>query len=490
MGVLDPSRIVGENPGGAPEAEPEFELTVSTDRMTTYLRVKPAYPNQEIKSDKILDFLQKNGISYGILRDDIERFCQEKRFFTELVCARGLEPVDEEDARMEYCFRAGEDALPMQKEDGTVDFHELGTVQSVKKGDVLCRIVLPEKGKDGIDVFNHAVAFQHGRVPEFPSGENTVISEDRLTLSSLIDGCIEFKKSVLNVNNVFVVHGNVDSASGNIDFLGAVTVQGDVLEGFSVKAGKDIVVRGMVEGARLESGGDIIISKGMKGMGRGRLVSAGNIVGKYFENVTMECGGDVCADIIMNSMIRAAGSVLLRGRNALLLGGRTQSGCRIDAGCIGNRNGARTDTVIVSEKLQNLLLESGESPAVLQARLDNVYKEDSGLRDRIRTYTDMLSVGKGDTARIQSALKNLILQKGRNAETVHNLKKQIQEAQARQASYMDFHVAGIHTIYAGTKIAIGNFTQLLNNDYSYTKFYSEREGLVNGPLMPSDIQSY
>lgn len=114
-----------------------------------------------------------------------------------------------------------------------------------------------------------------------PSGTNTVISEDKLSLLAAVDGCIENLHSRINVNDVFIVRGNVDSASGNVNANGSVIVQGDVMEGFSVKAGQDISVRGMVEGAILEAKGTISLSNGMNGMGRGTLkagaILSGNI---------------------------------------------------------------------------------------------------------------------------------------------------------------------------------------------------------------------
>lgn len=484
MDVLSQSNAAGEG-----EPEPEIELNVSTDRMTAYLRVKPAFSGQTVPVGFLLDFLAKKGIVYGVLKDDIESFCTQRKFFTELVCAQGLEPVDEEDAKMEYHFRTDAEAMPKQKEDGTVDFRELGLVQNVSKGDVLCRIVMPAKGKDGTDIYGHTVPYKRGKLLAFPSGSNTVVSEDRRTLTAGIDGCIEYKNSILNVNSLFVVRGDVDSASGNIDFRGSVTVQGDVREGFSVKAGGDIAVRGMVEGAVMEAGGSITISNGMKGMGRGRLRAGGNITGKYFENVSMECGGDIYADVVMNSRAEAAGSVILRGRQALLIGGRVKAGHQIYANSIGTDSNVRTDVMIESDRLENLLLEEGESLTSLQAQLDYARKEESSLRDQISGYTRALAAKK-DTEHIQTMLKSAIVQKSRNAETISILDRKIREARQRQESYMSFRIVGVHTVFSGTKITIGSFTHLLNNDYSYIKFYSDRENLKNGPLLPSDILSY
>ncbi len=39
----------------------------------------------------------------------------------------------------------------------------------------------------------------------------------------------------------------------------------------------------MVEGAYLEAGGEVIISKGVNGMGKGTIHAKGNITSKYIE---------------------------------------------------------------------------------------------------------------------------------------------------------------------------------------------------------------
>ena len=68
---------------------------------------------------------------------------------------------------------------------------------------------------------------------------------------------------------------------GNINFTGSVVIHGDVLEGYSVKAKGDITVMGIVEGARLSAGGDILLHKGMRGMRTGVLEAEGDITAKF-----------------------------------------------------------------------------------------------------------------------------------------------------------------------------------------------------------------
>ena len=57
----------------------------------------------------------------------------------------------------------------------------------------------------------------------------------------------------------------VNIKSGNVTFLGTVIVNGNVEDGYNVKASGNIEVNGAVGASRLESDGDIIVSQGIVG---------------------------------------------------------------------------------------------------------------------------------------------------------------------------------------------------------------------------------
>lgn len=469
------------------DQKPNMELQVSTDNMTAYLRVQPAKNgNRSVSYEEIIDFLQQHGIVYGIQEDAIRDFCENKKFYLELTCAQGIEPVDEKDGKLEYLVRIDQNTAPKVQEDGTVDFRDLGLVQNVSKGDVLCRMNPPGGGADGIDIYQHPAPFHKGRVPKFPGGRNTVISEDGLTLTAAIDGCVEYKNANLNINDAFVVRGDVSSKSGNIDFTGTVTVMGDVLEGFIVRAGGSLVIRGMVEGATLEAGENVTISNGMHGMGRGSIRAGGNITGKFFENVSLESGGDIFADAVLNSNVTAKGSVVLKGRNALLAGGRCCAGKRVLANVIGSTSNTRTDVVIESEKLTKLLLEtSGNEEEGLKARLSSLKETENNLKMKIDSLTKSM-MKSADPARDKALLREDIRKKSETNVQIKELEKTIGQCEKQGKSFVDYCIIGIKTIYAGTKVKIGDFSQLLASDYSNMKFYSDREHIVSGPVLPSD----
>jgi len=471
------------------ELKPQFQLQISTDNMAAYLRVTPAYPDQIVLFDDIIEYLTQNEITYGVCEDAIRSFCQNKKFYSELICAKGDPPVDGTDGFIEYKFDHDTGLKPKEREDGTVDFRDLGLVKNISKGGVLCQMTPPKPGKDGMNIYNQIVPFVEGRRPTFPSGTNTVISEDGLSLLANVDGCIEFTKSTVNVSDVFIVRGDVDSASGNINAVGSVIVQGDVVEGFFVKAGKDISIRGMAEGATIEAKGTISISNGMNGMGKGILRAGGNVVGKYFENAIIFSDNDIYADVLMNCKVTVGGSIVLKGHKALMIGGSYQAAQKIFAKTIGSSSRTVTSVSISSKELTDMLVADKEEGT---AELENeLLKAQTALKDFQEQFLilskQVLFHGQNDAQKQGLLMKAATLKKSQLTEAVEVIKARLKKASEVKNNLTDYKIIGTNIVYAGTKMTIGPHTVNLNDDNSNTKFYATSEKIVLAPVLPSDI---
>lgn len=480
---INPPAVDAENKTNE-EQPPQFDVRVSTDNMAAYLRIKPAYSGQTVTFEDVIGFLTQQGITYGICEKEVRSFCQDGRFYSEVICAKGIRPVDGTDGFIEYFFNTNTEYKPKEREDGTIDFRDLEMVKNIKKDAVLCKITPPEPGTDGTDVFGHVVPFVAGRFPVLPTGTNTIVSEDGLSLIAGVDGCIEYKKSVINVSDVFYVRGDVDSASGNINAIGSVVVQGDVREGFSVKAGKDISIRGMAEGALIEAQGTISISNGMNGMGKGTLKAGGNIVGKYFENAIIISENDIYADILMNCRATAQGSIILKGRKASLIGGSYQAGQKIIVKSIGTSAYTATAVTIQSKQLDDKLTigkEENNAEQLEQKRL----QAQNELEDFQKKFAGLAS--SNNAGRENLLIKAAIMKKVQLGEAVKAIEAKIQNLKETTNELSDYKIVGSSIVYTGTKMTIGPFNININNDYSNTKFYAGPEGIVMAPVLPSDL---
>ncbi|MCR4925510.1 MAG: FapA family protein [Clostridiales bacterium] len=475
-----------------------FELNVSKDSMAAYLRIKkPAAPAAgqpeeepiDIEPEDIIRFLESRDVTYGIREKAINEFCEKKRFYAELKCAVGKEAVHQEAAHIEFDFETEKNIKPKENEDGTVDFRNLGLIQTVDKGQLLCHVVVPPEGTDGIDIYNHVIPYKPCKIPQLPSGQNTVVSEDKLTLTSAVDGSVEYLRNKVEVQPVFVVNGDVDNSSGNIEFFGSVTVNGDVREGFVIKAGKEVIVKGIVEGATIEAGEDVKLLKGMNGMGKGTIRAGGDISGKFFENAILKCEGDLYSDSLLHCRVETGGAVHLKGNKSVLVGGECKAGTAVFGYNIGTPSGIKTlvsvgvgaaekaaemeNNLKLQNKLNNDIQKAEESLNELQAKLA-IFKE------RIAKKVS----GDKDIA----VFKILLTQKSAQAANIAELKKQLAELKEEQVDFdcSDLKIVGKRIVYPGVKLVIGPFTMFVEQEYNATKFYASEEKIEFAPATAAD----
>jgi uncharacterized protein (DUF342 family) len=471
-------------------SQPQLFVRISPNRQEAFVWAKNVTLGQQIQEDDVKRALEENGVVFGILPDAVKRFCTNPT--RETVCAHGIPAQDEGNGEIEYFFRTDECCTPKQLEDGTVDFSSLDKVQSVKKGDLLCRIVPPTPGKDGTDVTGKTIPHKKGHLPSLPSGRNLTFNEDRTEVRAAIDGCIEYRKGVLNVNDTFYVRGDVDSSSGNISFGGTVVVQGDVTAGYTVKAGGDIKVYGMVIGATLQAGGSITVSKGVNGMLGGCLKADGNVVARYFQNAKVISGCDVYADTLMNCNIDAGGNIIMRGPNSSIMGGKCQAGHRIYAKTIGTSSYTLTELIIMSPDLKNSLngnFSRANEIAELKQKIiaENMVQQDCTRQIKLLNSTIGL---RGPGARTQDMIKALTNRQKQSENAAYRYSKRIEELEnAPIVPLSDFNIAVLRTAYPGTKITIGTVNMMLSSKYDHMKFYFKDDQIVTGPVLPSDEEN-
>ena len=470
---------------------PILDLKVSSNGMRAVLEVTLHSLNQKVTPEEILAFLEKNKICYGILEEEIREYCRQANFSQSLVCAVGKQVLDENDGRIEYHFETDKVLRPIQRKDGSLDYRELGLVKNISKGDSLCALIMPKPGSDGMDVYGKVVPYRKGTVPALPVGVNTQPSEDGQTLISTVDGTIEILPNAINVNEIFIVKGDVGRDSGNVSAKCSVLIQGDVKSGFSVSAGGDITVRGIVEHANLEAGGNIVISQGMNGGGRGRLKAGGNISGKFFENAILDAQHEIYASIIMSSSVRAGGSLILNKDIATLAGGECTVGCGVYAKNIGNPSGSVTKVRIESRELNSLLTETSKklkNPEVLLHELDNARREMREFEDQFeRLHQQFLQQHpEDDGSQFEQVNKAAEKKRIQFSKKIEELEEQHQLSEASLNSFLSYSIIAKGMAYPGTKIEIAGYTYNVVKETSCAKFYLTFGKIEWRPATPAD----
>jgi hypothetical protein len=265
------------------------------------------------------------------------------------------------------------------------------------------------------------------------------------------------------VSDVYTVE-NVDTSTGNIDFVGSVQVNGNVAANFKVKAGGDVVVNGVVEGAHIEAGGNIIIARGMNGMSKGTLQAGGNIVAKFIENATVDADGYVMTESILHSKVTAGTEITVSGKRGFITGGHVHAADRIEVKTLGAVMGAATVVEVgVNPKLKAQYMQ-------LQKDMTDIVAEIKAAQPTITTFAEKKAKGARFTDEQIKYVKNTMVlletKKKELAEKNEEMKElsQIFDPQKKSAVIVRGEV------YPGTTIIINDVSMNVQGSYKYCRF--------------------
>ncbi|WP_284142985.1 FapA family protein [Caloranaerobacter azorensis] len=104
----------------------------------------------------------------------------------------------------------------------------------------------------------------------------------------------------------------------------------------------DIEINGVVEGAVIESNGNIIVKRGIQGYHKGKLISRGNIYTKFIENSDIYADLDIHAEAIMHSKVISGNNIEVNGKKGLIVGGICKAKNEIRAKTVGSPMGTVT----------------------------------------------------------------------------------------------------------------------------------------------------
>jgi uncharacterized protein (DUF342 family) len=105
-------------------------------------------------------------------------------------------------------------------------------------------------------------------------------------------------------------------------------------------------VDGLVEAARIEAGGDLLISRGVVGDNRAMIRSKGTVRVKYLENCVVYASQGVYADCVMNSQIFSDSFIEVCSGRGSVIGGALTAAQNIRAKMIGAKSGRKTELAL------------------------------------------------------------------------------------------------------------------------------------------------
>ncbi len=463
------------SPVKIPPVNEKCEVTVSPDKMVATARIyPPSEGGKPLTKADVLESISYTKVKFGVDEDAINQILNIKSYCTDVIIAKGKLPTAGRDATINYYFDTNNKARPEVKEDGSVDYFKLNMLHHCTKGQVLAEIVPEERGEDGVDVYGTVTKAREVKRAKFDHGRNLEISKDGLQLLSMVDGHASLVNGAVFVSDIYSVE-NVDTATGNIEYHGNVEVRGNVCENFKVKTDGDVFVSGVVEGAEIEAGGNIIIARGMHGQNKGKLRAGGNIIAKFLSAADVQAKGFVEAEQILNSNVSAT-EVHAEAGKGLITGGKITATKAVNVRNAGSPMGANT------------VIEVGNDPEIKKR-----YAElQRSIAEKSKSVSQMQTVLKSTSEKVKSGakltmeqLKNLqMIQKNLPAQQ-KELAEEMQEVQILEEAlkYEDnAHIDVRGTMYQGVVVSISGAAKTIKDEYTFCRLINKAADIASTNL--------
>lgn len=449
------------------EKDYKVEFYIAEGGLVGSMRIVPSPGGpKDLRTEDLIEAVENEGITFGVLTDAIEQVVRDKTVNQWVVIARGIKPEEGINGYVKFHFDKDRTRARIKEDaDGKVNLRDLNLIQNVKKGDILCEVVAPRLGKNGLSVKNEEIPSKEGAHVKLPGGTNVSYSADRTQMFSTIDGMVRWVENTVVVDPVYTVH-DVDASVGNIRFNGSVVVQGEVGDGYEIHAGEDITIATTVGRVVLEAGGTIRIAGGILGQEKAVITANGPIHARFIQDAHVKSEqGIIVNDYIRNSLVSAIGPVVIRNENGFIATSKVSSDCWIYCNTVGQKDaGAETE------------LSIGHSPVLHQEQVRIRQEIENKTQDFLRFQSSLAKLrvmkSTGELSRQQEMLYEKILDTMENLRKnlIHQNAKSIEITEKIRRTYQgNIYVEG--TVHDRTTIHIGMASTTITGSRSKVHFY-------------------
>lgn len=291
------------NPTGEQElVGPPLELFENGKRRFLKLQVTPMQvlfamdagvlqTDYQITVADVLFLLAEKAVVYGIDYETIDEVVSNQIYGREFTVANAVPPVAGQDAVITEVVTIDPDIKPFLNEDGTADFKKWDNIRQIKQDEIICRRIPPTPGIPGISVFGYPLSPTPGEDFALPQGVNTKAIDNETKLVAARNGFLYRDQRYICVGCVYVIDGDVDFKTGNIEYFGDILVKGNVISGFSIVADGNISIHGSVEASYIESKkGSITLKGSVFGQNKATIIADKNINAENIQDSNLKAG--------------------------------------------------------------------------------------------------------------------------------------------------------------------------------------------------------
>lgn len=448
-------------------------LRIEEDEMAAWLYLTPPAEGQTYTKRDLENYLELNGVVKGYHSSNLSAMVKKKVYDREILVAKGAETQPGTDGYFEYLFAPEEHVGPKVNEDGSVDYSSMSALQNVHKGDKVAVYHYAVQGVDGYTVVGGQM--KADPVRDLPPMRGKGITRENGVYYAQSDGKIEVKDGKIDIQNVHEIMGDVDAIIGKIEFFGDVIINGNVEGGIVIRAGRNIEIHGTTGAATLFAGGDVMLTRGIQG--GGKISARGNVFAEFIENTTVEAGGLVQANVILNARVSAKNKVISIGKRGAIIGGSVHALKGIEAMTAGNDVELKT------------ALHCGYAPESFDKLLEARRKE-AEIKDKLSRLVDTMTEalrekrmrGASTSKNTEASLLEWNRLKDEYFVELDKVGKERVELESTMEEGRDSYIKIDGNIYRNVVIGINAEQMTLDRNTCFMRYAAEK-GIIEGTVI-------
>ncbi len=448
-------------------------LRVEEDEMAAWLYLAPPDEGQTYTRRDLENYLELQGVVKGYHSSNLSAMIKKKVYDREILVARGAQSKPGTDGWFEYLFSPEEHCGPRVNEDGSVDYSSMSALQNVHKGDKVAIYHYAVQGENGYTVTGGEM--KADPVRDLPPMRGKGITRENGTYYAQSDGKIEVKDGKIDIQNVHEIMGDVDAIIGKIEFFGDIIINGNVEGGIVIRAGRNIEIHGTTGAATLFAGGDVMLTRGIQG--GGKISARGNVFAEFIENTTVDAGGLVQCNVILNAKVNARDKVITTGKRGAIIGGYTHALKSIEAMTAGNDVELKT------------VLHCGYEPESFDKLLEARRKE-TEIKERLSKLVDTMTEalrekrmrGASTAKNTEASLLEWNRLKDEYFAELDKVGKEREELETTMEEGRDSYIKVDGNIYRNVVISVNAEQMTLDRNTCFMKYAAEK-GVIEGTVI-------
>lgn len=444
---------------------------ISPDGMQAYLRLQPPEAGEGYTAEGLLQCLQSQRVTVGIDQAAVEQIVEDQAYMREICVAHGKEPINGENGRLDLKFNPKVDGKPQIKEDGSVDYWSIHTVEMVKEGQVIAIYIPPTEAINGETVTGKPVVALRGKPLQPLRGKGFHCEEDGCTYIADLSGKIEMNNGKIKISAVYEISGDVGITTGHVDYHGDVVIHGGIQPGASVRTSGSLTVDGVCENCIIEAGKDIVLRSGVLGGNKTSIRAGGNIHAKFFEYCRVKADGFIEVTYALDSRMISFDHIYVTGKKGSIIGGYAYAISGMDVNVIGNSTEVKTQVHVgVSEQMRQ---ELSSMQKAVQEDTEVIQKITTGLKQY-----EAVAAQKGIDISKDPRKTELLRVKMKTQADMAEHKKEVDRLQALVDRGANAKITVIRKVYSGCVVTVDQATLTVKEMQESVCFQKRKEKVV------------